>query len=342
MSFDRTIEVSDYYTMAGSTGDGDDGDMGPSDTMPPLPGYRYERKGAALLENAALGVYDFHKQLPDSYRMEIYSKEFSKTVNKFNKAFEKKFMPEITLPAIFAEAKKEENLKYKKGGSRRRAYTGRKAAEAEEKEKRRRLRAASIEAARKINHDAIIEAEAEVQVANSQLELGEGEIQEDVTADSDDDDIEYLGTQPTQSLRQPSSDNNIQLPASIGKGKARQISSSSESELDLAGFQDIDDIDPIPTAPPLLDGIAARRSQQQTFSQLPSQHRIPTSSAATGTRGARGEALKKSKKLESQERRNRQDAEMKAERAVKRVTSKATAAARREEKRMEPRKDDVS
>ena len=94
--------------------------------------------------------------------MEIYSKEFSKTVNKFNKVFEKKFMLKIPLPAIFAEAKKEENLKYKKGGSRRRVYTGREAAEAEEKENRRRLRAASIEAARKINYNAIIEAEAEV------------------------------------------------------------------------------------------------------------------------------------------------------------------------------------
>ena len=61
MSFDRTIEVSDYYTMTGSTGDGDDGDMGPSNIMPPPPGYRYERKGAVLLENAALGAYDFHK-----------------------------------------------------------------------------------------------------------------------------------------------------------------------------------------------------------------------------------------------------------------------------------------
>lgn len=81
-------------------------------------------------------------------------------------------------------------------------------------------------------------------------------------------------------------------------------------------FRDIDDINPSPTAPILLDNIAARQSQQQTFSQLPSQHRIPTSSPATGTRGARGEVRKKSKKLESQKRRNRQDAEVNAERAV--------------------------
>ena len=46
--------------------------------------------------------------------------------------------------------------------------------------------------------------------------------------------------------------------------------------------------------------------------------------------------------MESQERRNRQDAEVKVERAVERATSKAAAAARREEKRIEPRKDDVS
>lgn len=95
------------------------------------------------------------------------------------------------------------------------------------------------------------------------------------------------------------------------------MSSSLESELALVDFRDIDDIDPSPTALILLESIAARRSQQKTFSQLPSQHRIPTSSRATGTRGARDEVRKKSKRWESQKRRNRQDAEVKAERAVK-------------------------
>ena len=71
-------------------------------------------------------------------------------------------MLKIPLPAIFTKVKKEENLKYKKGSSRRRVYTGYKAAEAEEKEKRRYLRAASIEAARKASYNTTIQAEAEV------------------------------------------------------------------------------------------------------------------------------------------------------------------------------------
>ena len=65
-------------------------------------------------------------------------------------------MLKILLPAIFTKVKKENNLKYKKGSSRRRVYIERKVAKAEEKEKRRYLRVVLIKAARKVSYNTTI------------------------------------------------------------------------------------------------------------------------------------------------------------------------------------------
>jgi hypothetical protein len=66
----------------------------------------------------------------------------------FQEIWEEKNLPQVLPPTAFVFGKKVENPKYKKGGIRRRAYTGREAAEEQEKERRRLYRAASIEATR--------------------------------------------------------------------------------------------------------------------------------------------------------------------------------------------------
>ena len=52
----------------------------------------------------------------------------------FDKSFLKNFNLEQPLPKIFPQYRKEKDLKYKKRGSRRRAYTGQEVAEPEETE----------------------------------------------------------------------------------------------------------------------------------------------------------------------------------------------------------------
>ena len=73
------------------------------------------------------------------------------------------------LSQSFAVAKKnDENLTFKKNGSRRRALTGREAADAEDVAKRRQIRANKLEIARKEKHAERIQLDTQPVSAFSQ------------------------------------------------------------------------------------------------------------------------------------------------------------------------------
>ena len=130
-------------------------------SSPPRPPNRYENKGSTLVAETVLKILDYQKELPNRHLKETFSRDLDKYMKPFHKGFKQKHLPETQLPSVFTHAKKAENLKYEKGGSRRRAYTGREAAEAEEKEKRRYLRAALIDAARQATYRDIRDVETQ-------------------------------------------------------------------------------------------------------------------------------------------------------------------------------------
>ena len=377
MSVDPSIDVADYHNMTGeqnnddnSSGDSAGEDRarsqksGPGTPPEGSPGAasgaaalglipsislsdRFENRGRALIEKNAIEAYNYHEKLPDTAARELYAAEHAKIINRLNTEFSKKYAPEEPLPKVFAKGKEEKDLKYKKGGSRRRAYTGREAAEAEEIEERRRRRHASIEANRIAQHEAILKQDEEVRQKTSALqglingesgESGErGEIGDiDVFVSSDDDDnIQFLGANDMQDAYQqgPEDTHPTSIPIDKGKGRADSLSSSSSSS-SSGGFRDIEEILAKSKPPAPLISL----SQIKSESQLPSQHKAPSSSAATGTRGARGVERKKTKTQKEKESQDRHRKEDKERRRIQTAERKV----KKEAKKMLPRKDDVS
>lgn len=111
-------------------------------------GDRYQWDGKDLLHSAAIHSINFHTSLTDSHRGEEYARDYFQVVEKLNEKWRQK-QAVTTIPTAFPDPiRPKENLKFKKGGSRRRAYTGREATEAEEKEKRNKKRRESIDRGR--------------------------------------------------------------------------------------------------------------------------------------------------------------------------------------------------
>ncbi|KAL2046932.1 hypothetical protein N7G274_000950 [Stereocaulon virgatum] len=129
------------------------GGAAPGGPRPTRLGDHFERRGTTILEENAISAYDLHNSLPDAAKKELYAKEFDKTIKRLNERFLKKMDPERPLPKIFPQCGQEKNLTYKKGGSRRRAYTGREAAEAEE-----------IEAMRIAQHEKKLKQDEETKI----------------------------------------------------------------------------------------------------------------------------------------------------------------------------------
>ena len=93
-------------------------------------------------------AYEVHSKISEGHRAEEYTREVSKAIQKVNRVFGEKYV-KTPLPQSFTVAKKDdEALKYKKNGSRRRALTGREAANEEDRELRRKIRAEEIDKAR--------------------------------------------------------------------------------------------------------------------------------------------------------------------------------------------------
>ena len=96
------------------------------------------------------------------HRREGYAREFAKFTAIFNKKWQDKELARPLIPTTFPdEIRPKENLMYKKSGSRRRAYTGREAAEADEAKQRRAKRKDSIEEGRRRRHEDELRAGGE-------------------------------------------------------------------------------------------------------------------------------------------------------------------------------------
>ena len=308
---------------------------------------RFRRGGLDLLHSVAYQSIDLHQSIEDSYRREEYAREHAHIVEKFNKKWQKKELVRPLIPTTFPdEIRPKENLMYKKGGSRRRAYTGREAAEARETEQRRTRRRDSIEQGRRLRYNRLraggddeVEGETEGKIHDvakllrsgrlilGTIGLGENLVMERIENASivsdDDDEVQYISTQPILGCSMdpmlPSDDDN-------------DVILTSEASSD--SLEDIDDVlakhsqKALPQAAP--PSSLYRLSQIVRASQI-----LPTSSATT--RRSRGVA-KKSKaqlELESQQR---------VEKSIKQAGAQARkeTAMREVAKTMKPRKDNVS
>ena len=354
MSVNPSIRVEDYYNLTGEQNEDDsgsedsDGDYGArSQEMAPraapganpqglTPGAsapislsdRFERRGVTLLETNAIRAYDFHNNIPNAASTELYANEFDKHLKRFNAKFLKKYVPERPLVKVFPQGGQEKDLIYKKGGSRRRAYTGREAAEAEETEVQQQRRRASNEVKKIAQHKEILKQDEEARMGATPA----GDI--DFSINNDNSDIEFLGVNDIQGPYQQVPKDIPSSTVPIDKGKGRALSSSSAASSLSGVFQDIDEMLAQKKPPAPLISL----SQVKSESQLPSQLRAPTSSAATATRGAQGVKRKKTKAQKEKESQDRHRIEEK----VRWKEQAAERKVRKEEKKMLPRKDDIS
>ena len=119
-------------------------------------GDKFRRGGVDLLHAAAHQSIDFHKSIENTHRGEEFARGFAEMTAKYTKKWQEKEQARSFIPTTFPdEIRPKDNLKYKKGGSRRRAYTGREAAEAEEADQRRAKRRDSIEKGRRQRHEEL-------------------------------------------------------------------------------------------------------------------------------------------------------------------------------------------
>ena len=96
-------------------------------------GDRYWRKGVNLIEDIARDAIVFHKTLANSQRAEEFAKEFSFLAENFTSKWKERESARNRIPTTFPDKQlAKEGVTYKKGGSRRRAYTGRETAQAKE------------------------------------------------------------------------------------------------------------------------------------------------------------------------------------------------------------------
>ena len=228
----------------------------------------------------------------------------------------------------------------KKGGSRRRAYTGRAAAEARETEQRRTRRRDSIEQRRRLRYNKLraggedeVEGETDCKIHDIAKLLRSGRLIlgtlglgvklvmeriENASIVSDhDDEVQYISTQPI-----------------LGRSMNPMLPSDDENDIILTSEAWSDSLEGI-------DDVLAKHSQKALPQAAPApflyslsqnvraSQILPTSSSTT--RRSRGVA-KKSKaqlELESQQR-------------VEKSVKQARAQVRKVAKTMKPRKDDVS
>ena len=253
MSLDPSISVEDYQNLNATEGssDSDSDDSSSSnrgdniktstEQQGSLLGDKFKRRGAALIEKTTLNSMEYHKKIRDAHQAEEFAREQAILMARLQPKYDKR--REIDLPISFAVAKKsEEALLYKKGQSRRRrAMTGREAADQAETVERNRRHAQSLEQSRIKKHKQIMTQEAENRPSEfSQLNFPEGRQASEASAYSgvdggipSDDDIEFLGTQPVQVPYTQPPRENCQVVGHSQKGKGRRTSFSSDSDTGL-------------------------------------------------------------------------------------------------------------
>ncbi|KAF6233533.1 hypothetical protein HO173_008264 [Letharia columbiana] len=333
ITFDPTITTATYAALTGTDdtrSQSSDHSSGDDDRQPaPVPTQsRYDRRGLDLLEAGAFSAYEFHKKIPEGHRAEEYTREVTKAIQRVNRVYGQKYNEKAALPQSFSVAKKDdEGLQYKKNGSRRRALTGREAADAEDQTLRRQVRKDANE--KRDNKKFAEQKIREPSSSTHQRRNGVSDFDNTFSNADGDSDVEFLGTQPIQDPSQPPSEGRINTPSPL------------PSKSSLKQFTNIDDFDDFPPlspsppttrAPPLISW-PDRRSQQQRLI-IPDDPE-PTPSATT--RASRGVASKsfKQARLESQ-----QGHEAKAK--VEKQAKKEAAVARKRAKAMKPRTEDVS
>ena len=127
-------------------------------------GDKFRRAEVDLLHAAAHQSIDFHKSIENKHRGEEFARGFAEMTAQYTKKWQEKELARSFIPTTFPdEIRPKDNLKYKKGGSRRRAYTGREAAEAEEADQRRAKRRDSIEKGRRQRHEELDAIEGEIE-----------------------------------------------------------------------------------------------------------------------------------------------------------------------------------
>ncbi len=147
-----------------------------------------------------------------------------------------------------------------------------------------------------------------------------------------EDEIQYMGTQPRHS--------HSQLPLEEGP----QPASPLVSEPSPHNFSHIDDFPALPTSPQQIPPPPltwpARRNQQRELVEHPSQ--LDPAPTARSTRARKGVEPRKTKRLESQAKRDKADADRKLKAKEKRVANQKARNEKKEARLMEPRKEDVS
>lgn len=275
MLFDLSIISASYIVMIVNNdtrsqfndySSGDD-DREPSPTSIQI---RYNCRELNILKAKAFSAYEFHKKISQGHRAKEYTREVIKAIQKINKVYAYKYNKKTFLSQLFTVAKKNNvSLKYKKNKSRRRALTGREAADQEDQALRRQIRADEIEKERRekfaeqqrVDQQRIDETRQPETISafsqfvwpnkeresssSTQQKNPKGDVRDDLNDFTEpfpnidsDSDIEFLDTQPTQKLSQPPSKEDSSPPSPL-------ISKPS-----LNKFINIDDFNDFPSLSP--------------------------------------------------------------------------------------------
>ena len=94
---------------------------------------KYQKRGRILMESSAIQSIDYQSSIVDSHEAENYAREYQKLTDKFNKKWKQKELTKQLIPSTFPDPiPSSKNLMYKKSkdNARKRALTGREAADA--------------------------------------------------------------------------------------------------------------------------------------------------------------------------------------------------------------------
>ena len=98
--------------------------LGPPVNIPAQSGDRFCRGSVDLLHSVAYEAIDFYKSIANAHRREEYACDYTRVMEKLNKKWKEKELAQPSIPTTFPDKIwPNENPVYKKGGSRRRAYT---------------------------------------------------------------------------------------------------------------------------------------------------------------------------------------------------------------------------
>ena len=348
MSFDPDLDPSEYAQKVAESNEADNSSRGD----------RFARRGANLIEASALKAIDLHRSIPQGHRAE----EYARGIAKYTERWLEDDANRQHIPQTFPDAiKPKANLTFsKKGGSRRRAYTGREAAEAAEVAERRNTRKLELEAQRIAKWNAVgsqfwqrnFPDEAPPEASGGPSEGASGDASGDDFGDdlpsdgADDSELEVAGPSRRQ-RHSPITDDQFDasvdmIPSTFAIENNNSANLSAKNPV-MISSDDESSSSNEPSSDELPDVNELIQSQQPSplfsESQLkPTASQVAPKSSATTTRSTRGVPKKKTWNQQRWESQEAAEAQRKAQNKAKRVA----AAARKQAKLLEPRKEDVS